>query len=241
MRSPPALSSPNPSQRRHGPELLRVDHDADRPDEPPRDLEGRDALGTSVREIADDTGPPVDPGPANDESWWGLAEYPEDETGDPVLAVDGVQRRPGLSPAVRPEGYVLGEHRDEAFHVAAQGGFEEARHQALLLLGGALEPGAPGRDRVPRPPGYLAAVRLALVHEARDLLVVVIEDLAQQKDRPLCGVEALEQHEEGHREGLVDGNCIRRLGRQRLGQPGPHVFLAPRLGGAELVYAEAGG
>src|SRR5918998_6902081 len=138
-------------QRRHGPELLGVDDDVDGPYTAVSDLEGRDALGTSVCEIADDTGPPVDPGSPDDESGWGLAEYPEEEAGDPVRTVDGVQRRTGLSPAIRPEGYVFGEHRDEAFHVAAQRGFEEAPHQALLLLRGALEAWPPGRDRVPRP------------------------------------------------------------------------------------------
>jgi hypothetical protein len=62
------------------------------------------------------------------------------------------------------------------------------------------KPRTTSRDGGARSARYLTAVGLALAHDAGDLLVVVVEDLAQQEDRPLHGVEALEHHQERHRE-----------------------------------------
>jgi hypothetical protein len=68
------------------------------------------------------------------------------------------------------------------------------------LLRGALESRTTSRDSGARSAGYLTAVRLALTHDAGDLLVVVVKDFAQQEDRPLDRVEALEHHQERQRE-----------------------------------------
>src|ERR687893_509928 len=62
--------------RGHGPELLGVDHEANGPDAPLCGLECHDAVGTSIFEVADKSGPSVDSCPPDDESWRGLAEYP---------------------------------------------------------------------------------------------------------------------------------------------------------------------
>ena len=79
--------------------------------------------------------------------------------------------------------------------------------------------------------GELARVVLRLADRLGDLVVGVVEHLAQQEHRALHRREAFEQHEEGHRHrvghlGVLRGvGCL--VGEQRLGQPWPDVTLAP--------------
>jgi hypothetical protein len=55
-------------------------------------------------------------------------------------------------------------------------------------------------DVLAGPHGDLAAVVLGLADDPRDLLEAVIEHLAQQEDRALDRREALQEHQEPHRE-----------------------------------------
>ena len=95
----------------------------------------------------------------------------------------------------------------------------------------------------PRPRRELAGVGLAGADDRRDLVVGVVEHLAQQERGPLLGREALEHDEEGQRQrvgelGLRGGLIL--ACDQRLGQPLADVRLAPGAGRAQLIDAEAG-
>jgi hypothetical protein len=87
----------------------------------------------------------------------------------------------------------------------------------------------------------LAAVLGALADDAGELVVGVVEDLAQEEGRAFDGRELLEQVQELERERVgrlgVPGRLVLD---ERLGQPLARVHLAPHTGRAELVDREPG-
>jgi hypothetical protein len=114
--------------------------------------------------------------------------------------------------------------------------------QLLPTLPGGLEAGLLGLDLASGPDGDLTAVLLALSDHGCDLVVAVFEDLPEQEDRPLDRGEALQQHQEGHGQGVgrlgVLGDVV---GDHRLGQPCPDVALPADPGRAQVIDAEPRG
>ena len=101
------------------------------------------------------------------------------------------------------------------------------RGDLLALLARDVE-AAPALLDVAVGPGQdLAAVRRALADDRGDLLVGVVEHLAQQEHRALDGRELLEQVQERERQRVGRLGVPRRLvGHDRLGQPLAGVGLA---------------
>ena len=91
------------------------------------------------------------------------------------------------------------EQRLESTEVAVLRRREEPAGQLFALLARGLEPRAPLLHVTPRSRRDLPHVVLALVDDLRDLVVSVVEHVAQQQHRALLGREGLEQHEERHR------------------------------------------
>ena len=100
-------------------------------------------------------------------------------------------------------------------------------------------------DVLAGPHGDLAAVLLGLADDPRDLVEAVVEHLAQQEDRAFDRREALQEHQEPHRErvgGLgVEGDVVLLLGQDRLGEPRADVALAPHARGPQVVDAQPRG
>jgi hypothetical protein len=79
------------------------------------------------------------------------------------------------------------------------------------------------------PHENLPAVCLVLVDDLRDVLVGIAEDLAKQEHRSFHRREALEQHAEGHGEGIGQLSHLLgafvQVGDDRLGQPSADTGL----------------
>jgi hypothetical protein len=89
------------------------------------------------------------------------------------------------------EDRVFGEIADEALEIAFVHGGEEAVGELRLARAADLEARIVGLDMLARTREDLTAVRLALLDDRRDLVVFVLEDLAEQEDRPLPMVRAV--------------------------------------------------
>ena len=147
-------------------------------------------------------------------------------------------------PAAVPDGHrVGGQELDQPVHVSVGARCEETPRELVALLGRRLEPGRLGLDPPPRAREQLPAVRLALSDDLRDLRVPVLEDLAKEEHRPLHRLQALEEHEERHRQRVghlrLLGHVLLRSGHEGLGEPGADIGFPPRLHPAEAVDREA--
>src|SRR5579859_7322092 len=86
---------------------------------------------------------------------------------------------------------------------------------------------------LPCPTEGAATGGFALVKHGGDLGKLVIEDLAQQKDRALKRLELLQQDQEGQRDRLLRLHTLFGIslfrhfsGEDRLRQPGTHIHLS---------------
>jgi hypothetical protein len=215
------------------PELIGVDHGPDRLNDAVGDVEGQDVDHETFGVVGHQARLAVDPGrlaagvqlrrPARDT---------EHEAGHPHRPEERLCSRPGLTAAVSDHHHVRSEQVEQAGQVAARGGGEEpARHLLTLLArgveAGALAAGTALGDVLPGPGKDLAAVRLGLAGDPRDLGVLVAEYLMEQEHRAFGRGQALQQDEESHRQGICH---FRALGRVRFGtrdegfgQPGADV------------------
>ena len=152
------------------------------------------------------------------------------------------QALPPPSPTMTTSGATISSR---AAHVAALGGGEEPAGHFLALLAGSVEARLAVVDVMAGPGQDLAAVRLGLAGDAGDLLVVVPEHLVQQEHRPFGRCQALQQHQERHRQGVGHLGPLGRIGfgvgEERLGQPGAHVGLPPHPGGPQVADGQPGG
>ena len=125
------------------------------------------------------------------------------------------------------------------------GGGEKGPEQGLAVLGRCLVAGLVGVEVLAGTPEDLPAVGLALVDDLGDVLVGVVEHLAKQEHGSLDRGEALEQHEEGHREGVGQLSHLLgafvQVGHDRLGQPGADIGLPANPGRAHVVDSQPGG
>ena len=80
---------------------------------------------------------------------------------------------------------VGGEHRDQRIRIARLPGLDVAPRDLLALGAGDLETPPPLVDVRMRAGEDLTRVRGRLADDARDVLVRLVEDLAEQEDRPL--------------------------------------------------------
>jgi len=80
-----------------------------------------------------------------------------------------------------------------------------------------------------------------LVNQRGDLLVIELENIAQQKHRALGGSEALEHHQERHRNLIEQLHAADTsfLEIDRLGEPIAAAFFVARFRRIELVEAQA--
>lgn len=109
----------------------------------------------------------------------------------------------------------------------------------MLAVAIDVESASPLIDVLARAGQDLPAVGLALLDDRGDLLVGIVEDLAQQEDRPLDRRQRLEQHHERDRQRIGELGRLRGValagGDQRLGKPRAEIALAPSARGAQLV------
>ena len=124
----------------------------------------------------------------------------------------GCGQRRRLAAAVAVDDDVGGEQLLERREVAVLGRGEEALGELVAMLPRGLEARPALVDVPSRADDELAAVVLALVDDRGDLVVAVVEHLAQQEHGALDGREALEQHEERHRERVGHLGVRRRIG-----------------------------
>ena len=132
-----------------------------------------------------------------------------------------------LPAAVSVQRRVGREHRDQRIRVAGLPGFEEASGDLLALRARDVEASPPFVDVRVRTREDLPGVRLRLADDPGDLVVRVVEDLAQEEHRTLDGRELLEQVKERERQRIRHLGVLRciLLG-QRLGQPLARIDLA---------------
>lgn len=159
-------------------QLVGVDDGPDRMHQAIGDVEGEDVDDPAVGVVADRPGLAVDPGQLDtDPQRRSPAVQPEQEPGDPVPSVDGLGHRPRLAAAVADHDHVGREQVEQAVQVAAGGRLEEPAGHLVALPAGGLEAGFLVADVLPGPGEYLAAVRLGLAGDVRDLGVPVAEHL----------------------------------------------------------------
>ena len=151
--------------------------------------------------VGDRAGLPVHPGWLEvDAHLRGTPVQPEHEPGHPLGPGQRLDDRPGLAAAVADHDHIRREQFEQGGHVAASGGGEEPAGHLLALLAGGVEARLAVVDVVPGPGQDLTAVRLGLAGDAGDLLVVVAEHLVQQEHRSFGRCQALQQHQERHRQ-----------------------------------------
>ncbi len=133
-----------------------------------------------------------------------LLPQPVHEPADVVLSDDRTLpgRRPPAAVAVHDD--VRRQHAHQLVHVPVTEGGEEPASQLIPSNTGASNRGFPPGDVVAHPGDELAAVRLALADDARDLNEAVREDVAQQEDSALDGRQPFQQQE---RSRPVPGGC----------------------------------
>ena len=107
---------------------------------------------------------------------------------------------PGLAAAVAHHDHVRREQFQQGRYIAAFGGGEEPAGHLVALLAGGVEARLAVIDVRTGPGQDLTAVRLGLAGDAGDLLVVVAEHLVQQEYRAFGRRQALQQHQERHRQ-----------------------------------------
>jgi hypothetical protein len=158
------------------------------------------------------------PRTANARSAWAIGSAPDQG------APDGDR----LAAAVAGEDGVGRQHLHQPVHVAVARRLQEALGQLEALLGIGIEARALVVDVAARPRQDLTRVVLALADDLRDLGERVVKGVAQHEHGALLGGEALEQDEEGQRDGLLVLD-LRRAGvlDERLGQPVADIALAP--------------
>jgi hypothetical protein len=231
-------------------ELVGVDHGPDRLHHAIGDVQGQDVDHEAFGVVGHQAGLAVDPGRlAAGAQVLGPARDAQHEAGYQLGPVERPSCRPGLTAAVADHDHVGREEFEQAGQVAARrGGEEPARHLRALLPRG-VEAGPPEAgpalgDVLPGPGEDLAAVRLRLAGELRDLAVLVAEHLMEQEHRAFGRGQAFQQDEEGHREGIRQ---LRAFGRirfgardERLRQPGTDVGFPPHPGGPQVADGQPG-
>ena len=137
--------------------------------------------------------------PVSEAALAGLAA-PADQRLRHALGADERHRHDGrLAAAVAVDRGVRSEHSTSP-PVAVLPGGQEPAGDLLALLARDVEAAPALLDVAVRPGEDLAAVVRALADDPRDLLVGVVEDLAQQEDGALDRRELLEQVQERERE-----------------------------------------
>ena len=142
--------------------------------------------------------------------------------GDALASVDRLRPGRRLAAAVAVDDDVGRQHLLERSEVSTFGRGEEALDELVTLLPRGFEPRPALVDVPPRTDVELPAVVLGSVDDPGDLVVAVVEDLAEEEDGALDRREALQQDEERHRErvrrlGVRCGVGRRVVGEQRLG------------------------
>jgi hypothetical protein len=232
-------------------ELVGVDYGAHRLHLAVGDVEREHAGHPAVGVVSHRAGLAVDQGRHDVGAFLvGPAEQPEQEPGDPLRPVHRLEQGRALAAAVADQGHVGSQEIQQAAEVTAADRVEEAAGYLLTLLAGGLEPGLALVDVVPGAGEDLTAVRLRLAGDLGDLAVVVAEDLVQQEHGAFGRRQALQQDEEGHRQGIGHLGTLRGVGGGRgaqlvgdewLGQPGAHVRLPPDPGGPQVADGQPGG
>ena len=164
------------------PQLLRIHHGPHALDPPLGGVE-RDDADDSVP-LIDDLRPrlPVDlDAHEPDARRFELAEDPRQQAPHAVRPDDRTRDRGDLAAAVAVERGVRGQQLDEAVEVAPLASGEEPLGDLIALRGRRLEAPLARVDVAFRPGEDLPAVVLALLHDRCDLVVGVVEHLAQEE------------------------------------------------------------
>jgi hypothetical protein len=227
-------------------QLVGVDDGADGLDHPVGDVEREHVDDPVLGVVGDGAGLAVDPGRLHPDAHPGcLPGQAGHEPGHPEPAGERPGRGPGLAAAVAHDDHVGRKHLEQRIHVATLGGGEEAPGHLVTLGAGGVEARLALVHVMPGAGEDLAAVRFGLAGDLGDLPVVVGEDLVQQEHGPLGRRQALQQDQEGHGQGIGHLRTLRRIWfgarDQGLGQPGPHVGLAPHPGRLQVGDGQPGG
>ena len=205
-------------------------------------VEGKDGVWLAI-EITDDAGIAVDLRQADIQILGEQSlEGAQCAAGDLVDALDEVERRDGFAAAVGVKHNVAGEQGDQALHVTAACGFEEAFEQISLFALRGFEARAHGADMLLGTAENLAAIGFTLAEDGSDLGVLVIKDLAEQKDGALDWREALQHDKKGHGQRFIDADHLQRIasetGDDGFGQPLADILLALNPRRLQVVDAQ---
>jgi hypothetical protein len=182
-------------------QLVRVDDRPDRLHQPVGDVQYEHVDHAALAIVGDPAGLAVHPGWLDvDAHLRGPPVQPEHEPDHLFGPGQWLGDGPGLAAAVAHHDDVRRDHLKQCGHVAACGGGKEPAGYFLALLAGSVEARLAVIDVMAGPGQDLAAVRLGLAGDAGDLLVVVPEHLVQQEHRPFGRCQALQQHQERHRQ-----------------------------------------
>ena len=213
------------------PELVRIDHRADRLDPPAEQVERQRADHLAVPIAEDRTRLPIhvawlDAGvPIRTSSGKFMAE----NAGHLVGAGHRIGECRRLAATVPDHLDVRSEQLLQTVDVAFTKGVEESRGQLVSLPAIRLEPRTSLVHVATRAHRELPARRLRATHCRRNLGEAEPEHLAQDEDRALERAEPFEQHQGGHRHRVRQlcrpFRVLVRVGEQRLRKPLPDVLL----------------
>src|ERR1700730_3926076 len=209
----PALV-PGTRDRAQVAQLLRV---GDRPDSQylaAEHVEHDDRAQVAVGVASQHARLPVHPGGAERcAQLHGPLETDADDLGHLVAAEHrGNERRLALAAAVAVEHDVRSQSLEKAGHVAAVRRGQEQCGELITLGPGRLEPRPSLVDAAAGPGEGLSARGLGLAGDAGDVAVVVAEYLAEQEHGPFGRGQALQQHQERHRQGVGGLGEFGRIG-----------------------------
>ncbi len=151
-----------------------------------------------------------------------------------------------LAAAIAPEGDILGQQVHQGAHLPSIHCPQKTGEQVLLGFGRGWEAWPVVAQMFLRPAEPLPAGHFTFAQKGGNLGVVVLEDLAQQEDGSLDGLELLQQHQERQRDRLIRINALlhlcqfRSLRRaDRFWQPGTQVLFPLPACEMELIQAQA--
>src|SRR6266567_9609538 len=173
--------------------------------------------------------------------WYRASEHP------PAFQKEARHRHPpgnqvprrsfDLAAAIAPEGDLFGQQVQQGGHRTFLHRLQKTGEQLLLGFGRDREAWPVGDKVFLRPAERLSAGPFIFAQKGGNLCVVVLEDLAQQEDGSLDGLELLQEDQKCQRDRLIRidapldlGECIRGRRDDRFWQPGTQVLFprAPR-------------
>src|SRR5216683_1363462 len=126
-----------------------------------------------------------------------------------ITSMNGVSRRSfDFAAAIDPEGHIFGQHVHQWSHLPSLSRLQKPGEHLPVGVGRCWEAGPMVAKMFLRPAEPLATGHFTFAEKGGNLGIVVLEDFAQQEDRPLDGLQLLQQQQERQRNRLLHVDAL---------------------------------